>query len=412
MGDGPVPQLGKAIQLNRYYAHCLKRPDGHIGWIDQYGQFGRGIGLDGRNVSEQAFTRAVYTWQKNQPGLTTDGILGLNTWSRLNKLCRTNGGLSLEVPAGIQSPSVNFADGSLSVAVANSPSISPARGFLFVVFDQLPEVGAGNLIRKVAVVPRNFALQPANALGQLTAAQHALGINLGQSQWLSASGRPFGAANFRGTPLLMDTARIAKGGGRIITTTELVTALQQHAAQNPSSAARVNRLINAITKVEGEVLVEGATPPHSARPLSVPHTRYVKTAETLWERFNAKQITRSELEAGLSGLEDAYKSARSVGRAGRVLMVVAIAFTVIDVARATDQSIEQGSVKPVTAETIRQVGGWGGAIAGAKIGGLAGAAFGIETGPGAIITGAVGAVIFGFAGYFGADWVADHISEN
>ena len=41
-----------------------------------------------------------------------------------------------------------------------------------------------------------------------------------------------------------------------------------------------------------------------------------------------------------------------------------------------------------------------------------GVAVGVETGPGAIITGAVGALVGGFAGYFGADWIADFISEN
>lgn len=69
-------------------------------------------------------------------------------------------------------------------------------------------------------------------------------------------------------------------------------------------------------------------------------------------------------------------------------------------------------IKPITAESIRQIGGWGGAIAGMKAGGLAGAALGIETGPGAILTGAAGALIFGTAGYFGADWIADFIDSN
>ena len=41
-----------------------------------------------------------------------------------------------------------------------------------------------------------------------------------------------------------------------------------------------------------------------------------------------------------------------------------------------------------------------------------GAAVGIETGPGVVLTGLIGGVIFGTAGYFGADWVADHIDEN
>jgi hypothetical protein len=412
MGDRSVPQLEKAIQLNRYYAHCLRRTDGCVGWIDQFGQFGQVLNLHKKNVTEQSFAQSIYSWQQSQPGLTKDGILGINTWSRLNKLYPTNRGFSLEVPFGIRSPSTATHKGALSSAITGSPSVSPARGFLFVVFDQLPEVGTRNLVRKVGVVPKNFALHPANPLGRLTAAQHALGVNPSQSQWLSASGRPFGAANFQGTPLLIDTAKIANGGGRVITTAELVVALRKHAGRNPSSASQVNRLINAITHAEEEVLVEGSTPPRSARPLSASHNRYVKAAEALWEQFDAKQMTRAELEAGLSSLDDAYKGARAVGRVGRVFMVAGIVFTVIDVTRATSQSIKQRSVKPIAAETLRQVGGWGSAITGAKIGTLTGAAFGIETGPGAVITGAISAVIFGAAGYFGADWIADHISEN
>ena len=80
--------------------------------------------------------------------------------------------------------------------------------------------------------------------------------------------------------------------------------------------------------------------------------------------------------------------------------------------RAANRSYEEKSIKPIAAETVRQVGGWGGAAAGAKLGAMAGAALGIETGPGAIITGAVGALIGGGLGYFGADWAADQISPN
>ena len=412
MGDGSVPQLEKAIQLNRYYAHCLRRTDGCVGWIDQFGHFGQVLNLHQRNVTEQNFAQSIYSWQQSQPNLIRDGILGINTWSRLNKLYPTNRGFSIEVPFGIRSPSAAMSNRILPPTITGSPSISPARGFLFVVFDQLPEVGTKNLVRKVGVVPKNFALHPANPLGRLTAAQHALGFNPSQSQWLSASGRPFGAANFQGTPLLMDTTKIIKSGGRVITTTELVAALRKHTALNPSSAPQVNRLINAMTHIEGEVLVEGSTPPRSVRPLSTSHNRYVKAAEALWGQFDAKQMTRAELEAGLSSLDDAYKGARTVGRVGRVFMVAGVVFTTIDVTRATIQSIKQRSAKPIAAETVRQVGGWGSAIAGVKIGALTGTAFGLTTGPGAVITGAIGAIIFGAAGYFGADWIADHISEN
>jgi len=87
-------------------------------------------------------------------------------------------------------------------------------------------------------------------------------------------------------------------------------------------------------------------------------------------------------------------------------------FTAYDVTKATTQSIEQKSFKPIGAETIRQVGGWGSGVAGMKIGFVAGAALGIETGPGAIVTGAIGAIIIGGLGYWGSDWVADMIHEN
>ncbi|EIQ26602.1 putative membrane protein [Shigella boydii 965-58] len=43
---------------------------------------------------------------------------------------------------------------------------------------------------------------------------------------------------------------------------------------------------------------------------------------------------------------------------------------------------------------------------------MIGASLGITTGPGAVATGIIGGIVFGAAGYFGADWVADYIDEN
>jgi hypothetical protein len=51
-------------------------------------------------------------------------------------------------------------------------------------------------------------------------------------------------------------------------------------------------------------------------------------------------------------------------------------------------------------------------MAGFKIGAATGALLGVETGPGAIVSGLIGGIVFGGAGYFGADWVADYIDEN
>ena len=95
-----------------------------------------------------------------------------------------------------------------------------------------------------------------------------------------------------------------------------------------------------------------------------------------------------------------------------MLTVFGAVLTVVELGHATRQSVDQRSLRPVNAELIRQTGGWGGAVAGAKIGFLAGAALGIKTGPGAIVTGAIGALIVGGIGHFGADRVADHVHAN
>ena len=94
------------------------------------------------------------------------------------------------------------------------------------------------------------------------------------------------------------------------------------------------------------------------------------------------------------------------------MQVVGIVLTAYDLEQASEKSFRAKSVKPISAEVIRQAGGWGAAVAGFKVGGIASAALGIETGPGAVLTGLAGGIIFGAAGYFGADWVADHIDKN
>jgi hypothetical protein len=201
-------------------------------------------------------------------------------------------------------------------------------------------------------------------------------------------------------------------GGKVVETKQIVAELSAYAAKNPASKARVDKLIWAMQQ-EGEVLITKGVPQGAAKPITgTAHAGTIKVAERQWGQYKDGTITANELERALADLDRGYGKARMVGRVGRVLTVVGIVFTVIDVAKAGERSYEQNSAAPLGAEAIRQVGGWGGAIAGAKIGGVLGAAFGIETGPGAIITGGVGAIIFGTAGYFGADWIADQISPN
>jgi LysM repeat protein len=300
-----------------------------------------------------------------------------------------------------------------NVAEVQIPAnVALARGFLFVVFEQLPDVGAGKIVRKVAAIPRDFSLRPANSLGSLNPAEHVLNLKPTQSQFLSASNRAFGAPSIGGEPLLLDVARIQKAGGRIYSVSDVVRDLERFVADHPASRPRVEKLISTIRDIEGEVLIQGETPRGSARPASPAHSNYIRSAEELWAEFRGNRLTKAQLQQELANLEKAYARARIVGRVGRVLTVIGVVVTLADLAGATQRSVQQESFRPLGAEVIRQVGGWGAAAAGAKIGFVTGALFGIETGPGAIITGAVGAIFFGAAGYFGADWIADHISPN
>lgn len=292
------------------------------------------------------------------------------------------------------------------------PSAALARGYLFIVFEQLPEVGAGKLVRKVAAMPASFPLTAANPLGTLSPAEHVLNLNPAQSQYHSASQRPFGAPTIEGKPLLLDTAKIRSAGGQVYSVAEVVADLERYSTQNPARRPMVERLIQTIRNIEGEVLIKGSIPRNAVGTPGPAHQAYIRSAEDLFRDTQAGRMTRAELEGQLAQLEHSYGKARIVGRVGRVLTVVGVVMSVNDLAQASRQSVEQRSFKPIGAESVRQVGGWGAAIAGGKIGLMAGAAVGIETGPGAILTGAIGAVIFGTAGYFGADWLADKISPN
>lgn len=65
---------------------------------------------------------------------------------------------------------------------------------------------------------------------------------------------------------------------------------------------------------------------------------------------------------------------------------------------ADGMSIDEKSLGPIGAETLRQAGGCAGAWAGVKVGATVGAMLGFETGPVAVVTIGVGSVIGGTAG--------------
>lgn len=264
-----------------------------------------------------------------------------------------------------------------------SKKINYGGAFLFILTDEL--LPSGKIVRKVVVPPpakifdyfksnkfEMFGMSPPNPSANISIGEHAFGLN--KSQYLSGSSLPNGAPNIKGTPHYIDIKKAKAAGCKIYSTEEIVADLKRLRKQAPTveAKARLDKVINAVSNIEKEVLIEGNIP-----------------ADAI------KSPAAMRLTKGL-----------------RVLNIIGIVITAYELEQATEKSVKQNSIKPIAAETIRQVGGWGSAVAGAKIGGIAGAAIGIETGPGAIITGAIGAIIFGTAGYFGADWIADQIDEN
>ena len=86
--------------------------------------------------------------------------------------------------------------------------------------------------------------------------------------------------------------------------------------------------------------------------------------------------------------------------------------TAVNMTHAAKVSITENTVKPIAAESIRQVGGWASAWAGIKLGAAGGAAVEVTTGPGVLISAEVGSIGGGIAGFFAFDWIADHFYEN
>ena len=332
-----------------------------------------------------------------------------------------------------------------SLPTSASPPMRPlpiadkvlARGSLFVIFEQLPEVGSTQVIRKIARVPYDFSshldLQPTGLTAALSPAEHALGVK--PSQYLSASNRPYGSPtnvdnyvpdNLRGRnlpdvnlrefvgrdrPVLVDLDKLPHGT-QVVNEAELLADLSNRAELVPSEKVRIGRLMNSIRNVEGEVLIEGGLPTDAVKKVSDVHSAFILTAEQLRVKQQLGQITQDQLTRELDVLAKSYNRVKIVGRVGRVISVVGVVFTAVDVAAAAQRSYDRRSFRPLAAESVRQIGGWAGGLAGAKLGFVFGAALGIETGPGLFVTGAIGSIIFGAAGYFGANWVASRIDND
>jgi hypothetical protein len=227
--------------------------------------------------------------------------------------------------------------------------------------------------------PTRRGIVPTDTNAPVRPAEHALGEHRasggrGRSPYTSASMNPRGAPNIQGSQrLYIDIDRAVAEGAEFISEADLARDMQQLASENPQRySTRAELWRGAQEAGEREVLFRG-------------------------------RISPSAIDT---------PGMRALRHGGRALQVYGAAMTVYDMGAATVESVETGSPRPVVAESVRQVGSWGGAWLGFKAGAAAGALAGIETGPGAVVTALAGGVVFGAAGYFGADWVADFIYEN
>jgi hypothetical protein len=269
-------------------------------------------------------------------------------------------------------------------------ALIPATSYVFVLADELDPTRT-KLVRRVLVHPKmaeeasravgkplkvfpnpeRFGFRATAPDGALPIGRHAMGLK--PSPYLSSSARPFGATRFTGTPFWIDLDKAKAAGATLHETSEILADLERIGAKaaTPDDAAKVAR-IRGLVIADKELLLKGAVPAAAVKGPA------------------AMALTR-----GLQGVQ-----------------VVGFAMSAVNLASATEESISTSSSKPIAAELVRQVGGWGSAWAGMKLGAACGAMVGIETGPGAVVTAAAGSIVGGVAGYFGFDWIADHIDPN
>jgi LysM domain len=273
---------------------------------------------------------------------------------------------------------------------AQQPALVPSTWYVFVLADEIDPTRS-KVVRRVLVNPRmaadaarqagrplavfanpqRYGFTPSSPDSPLSIGRHAMGMK--PSPYISASKGFLGAARFTGSPFWIDVQAARAAGATLHDTGEILADLDRIAAKGARAVdqAHVDR-IKQLVMADREVLLKGSVP------------------ATAVKGVGAMAATRA-----LQGVQ-----------------IVGFAMTAVNLTHAAEQSVNERSVKPIAAESVRQVGGWASAWVGIKLGAAGGAMVGIETGPGALVTAAVGSIVFGVAGYFGFDWIADHISEN
>ena len=221
--------------------------------------------------------------------------------------------------------------------------------------------------------PDKYGLVPTDFKAQNSVSEHVIEKVKHTSRFVSVSELQQGAQNYRGNLIFIDKNELMKLNIKIYSTDDIIKILN---ATESLSESEKERFKNIVIQ-DKEVLLE----PKQTIP---------------------KHGIVSESKMNLI---------RNLETTGKYIQVVGIFMTIYDLEQAAEKSIKQHSPKPLIAETARQVGGWGGAIAGARIGFGVGLAFGVETGPGVVLTSLGCAIVFGILGYNAGDVIGDIIEK-
>jgi len=223
--------------------------------------------------------------------------------------------------------------------------LMPARAFFFIVVDEPGKDGF--LVRKLYASnsdpylskmnlseaktlsetnPERYGLIPKDFSASYSVAEHVMGDNA--SAYISTSSVfPEGSPRFEGKTIIVDIDKAVRSGAKLISTEEIVKSLNDYKNQNPHLVKRIDKILKYVKDIDKEVLLHGEKIPVSA----------IFTPETL-------------------------KYTEYFTRGARVVQVTGIVFTAYDLEQASEKSLKNGSVKPITAEAIRQAGGWGMAV--------------------------------------------------
>lgn len=295
-------------------------------------------------------------------------------------------GQELKMPfsASSTSPPLSLPPNRQIVGEKNYVTHIPARSFFFIVADEILPFSKPKAVRKVIfpkelqgnpsmvrqiIRPDKHGFHPRNPNSSVSVGRHVLGMT--DSRYISASARSLGSPRFGGKPYWIDMKRLYSTGAIVHTAEDISKDLDRIAqkTKDPKFKQYIEDIRYKSLKIDNEILIEGSIPPTAIK---------------------------GSVSKGLT-------------HTFQLVAVVGVVLTIHDLDVAIHQSIEEQSIKPIAAESTRQVGGWGGALAGAEIGGALGTALGIETGPGALLIGAGCSLVFGIAGYMGADWIQQYL---